>query len=90
MQERGDILAERWDRVPERRRPHYRPLQRYRILRLKNLLALSRQETARLFRISESTIARWEQGVGSESDEHDGRRDGGALAAREAPRRRRA
>jgi transposase InsO family protein/DNA-binding transcriptional regulator YiaG len=69
MEERGDILAERWDRIPEGRRPHYRPLQRYRILRLKSLLALSRQATARLFRVSEFTIARWEQRVGSDSDD---------------------
>ena len=27
--EAAEILRERWDRLPERRRPHYRPVQRY-------------------------------------------------------------
>ena len=26
----AELLCERWGRVPERRRPHYRPEQRYR------------------------------------------------------------
>jgi DNA-binding transcriptional regulator YiaG len=59
--EAAEILGARWDKVPERHRPHYQPEQRYRILRIRNLLHLSQRETARLFRVSIETIARWER-----------------------------
>jgi len=59
--EAADILAERWQKLPERRRPHYTPEQRYRILRLQDLLVLSNRETARLFSVSANTIARWHE-----------------------------
>lgn len=58
--EAAEILGARWDKVPERHRPHYQPEQRYRILRIRSLLGLSQRETARLFRVSIETIARWE------------------------------
>ena len=61
--EAAQILASRFDKLPERQRPHYSPEARFRILRLKTLLALSTEETARLFRISPGTVARWEQEV---------------------------
>ena len=35
------ILAERWHKIPERRRPHYTPHLRFQILELKSLLGLS-------------------------------------------------
>ena len=63
--EAADILRERWDRLPERRRPHYRPVQRYRILRIRHLLGLSAADTARWFRVSSDTILRWEREVTS-------------------------
>lgn len=59
--EAAEILGARWDKVPERHRPHYQPEQRYRILRIRNLLGLSQPETARMFRVSIETIARWEK-----------------------------
>ena len=68
FQEIGDILAARWDKIPDRRRPHYTPAQRYRILRVKTLLALSQQETARWFRLSRETVARWEVEVTASSE----------------------
>lgn len=37
LQETVDILAARWDKVPDQHRPHYTPEQRYRILRLRDL-----------------------------------------------------
>jgi transposase InsO family protein len=61
------ILAERWQKIPERRRPHYTPHQRFEILQLKSLMALSQKETAQLFAISRSTVARWEQEVAANS-----------------------
>lgn len=55
-----EILAARWEKIPERHRPHYTPEQRFRILRLKKLMVLSQEETARTFQICRMTISRWE------------------------------
>jgi transposase InsO family protein/DNA-binding XRE family transcriptional regulator len=69
--EAAEILGARWDKVPERHRPHYQPEQRYRILRIRNLLGLSQRETAQLFRVSIETIARWEKdGTDTEGEVH--------------------
>src|SRR5664280_2164121 len=46
MREAAGILGARWDKVPERQRPHYVPEQRFRILRIRNFLGLSQRETA--------------------------------------------
>src|SRR5664280_1859212 len=46
MREAAAILGARWDKVPERQRPHYVPEQRFRILRIRNFLGLSQRETA--------------------------------------------
>ncbi len=54
------VLAERWRKVPERKRPHYLPEQRFEILRVKAALVLTAGETARLFAISAGTVHRWE------------------------------
>ena len=69
--EAAEILGARWDKVPERHRPHYQPEQRYRILRIRDLLGLSQRETALLFRVSIETIARWEKdGTDTEGEVH--------------------
>src|ERR1035441_1816168 len=60
MREAAGILGARWDKVPERHRPHYPPEQRFRILRIRSILGLSQRETAVMFRVSTETIARWE------------------------------
>ncbi len=69
--EAAEILGARWDRVPERHRPHYHAEQHYRILRIRNLLGLSQRETAQMFRVSIETIARWEKnGTDTEGEVH--------------------
>lgn len=55
-----EILATRWGKIPERHRPHFSPEARFRILRIKALLAWSADETASTFRLSTGTILRWE------------------------------
>ena len=60
MREAAGILGARWDKVPERHRPHYAPEERFRILRIRSFLGLSQRETAVMFRVSTETIARWE------------------------------
>jgi putative transposase len=68
MREAAGILGERWDKVPDRHRPHYAPEQRFRILRIRGFLNLSQRETAGLFRVSTETIARWEMEAMSADD----------------------
>jgi transposase InsO family protein/DNA-binding transcriptional regulator YiaG len=60
MREAAAILGARWEKVPERQRPHYGPEQRFRILRIRSFLGLSQRETAAMFRVSPETVARWE------------------------------
>src|SRR5664279_3721174 len=60
MREAAEILGARWDKVPERQRPHYGPEHRFRILRIRTFLGLSQRETAAMFRVSVETVARWE------------------------------
>jgi len=59
--ELSEILASRWDKIPDKKRPQYTPEQRYRILSLKKLFVSSAEETAKRFRVSAETIARWER-----------------------------
>jgi transposase InsO family protein len=68
LRESLSILGSRWDKLPDRQRPHYPPEARFRILRLRALLALSAQETARTFRVSTTTVLRWEQEAAAEPD----------------------
>lgn len=65
LREALDLIGERFDKIPGRRRPHYSPNQRFRILQLKHLLGLTQEQTARLFRVSLGTIGDWEVTVGS-------------------------
>jgi transposase InsO family protein len=60
------IIGARFDKLPERKRPHYTPHQRWRILEIRRLLAFSADETATLFRVSAGTILRWELEAGRE------------------------
>src|SRR3989304_7606011 len=78
------ILAERWQKVPERRRPHYTPHLRFQILELKALLALPQKETAQLFAIATTTVARWEQEVAA----NPGKETVGSLVRPNPPVRR--
>src|SRR5450830_1590915 len=68
MREAAGILGARWDKVPERHRPHYAPEERFRILRIRSFLGLSQRETAEMFRVSTETIARWEVEAGADRE----------------------
>jgi len=78
------IVGERWQKVPERRRPHYTPQLRFQILELKSLLGLSQKETAQLFAISTNTVGRWEQEVAT----NPGKETVGSLVKPNPPVRR--
>src|SRR5450830_1286303 len=68
MREAAGVLGARWDKGPERQRPHYLPVQRFRILRIRSFLGLSQRETAEMFRVSTETIARWEVEAGADRE----------------------
>ena len=61
LREGLSLLGSRWDKIPERQRPHYTPEARFKIVRLKTLLALSAEETAHIFRVFVTTVLRWEK-----------------------------
>ena len=69
----AEILAARWDKIPDKRRPQFAPEMRYRILRIKKLLALSAEETARSFRVTPGTVSRWEREIASEQPDAERR-----------------
>ena len=60
LQEIARILGQRWDKILPKNRPHYTPCQRFAILRIKRLLALSPEDAAHLFRVSPTTISEWQ------------------------------
>jgi hypothetical protein len=68
FQEALDVNRTRWQKLPERQRPHHPPESRFRILRLMQLWALSQEETARIFGVSTSTIARWQAELAKDPD----------------------
>ncbi len=53
------IKNDRLGRVPPRRRPHYRPTDRMRILQLKAARGWSSHQSAEVFAVTEDTIAMW-------------------------------
>jgi transposase InsO family protein len=55
-----ELLGARLDKLPPRQRPHYTPVQRFRIIQIKSLLGLAQDEIAQLVRVSVATIAGWE------------------------------
>jgi putative transposase len=59
LRETVELLGARIDKLPPRQRPHYTPVQRFRILQLIQLAGLSREEAAKLFRIALNTLSDW-------------------------------
>ena len=62
------IKDDRFARVPPRRRPHYGPIQRMRILKLKAARGWSSSQVARVFAVTEETIASWLKRVDEEGE----------------------
>jgi transposase InsO family protein len=61
FEELAALLGERWDKIPDRRRPHYTPEQRFRIVRIRRILHLSARDTARAVRVSPDTVYEWDR-----------------------------
>jgi transposase InsO family protein len=60
-----EVLGARLDKIPDRHRPYFTPVQRFQILEIKSLLGWNRDLTARLFRVCSNTITNWEEHVDS-------------------------
>jgi hypothetical protein len=56
-----EILSSRLAKIPDRRRPHYSPWHRFRILELKSLLGWSREVAAQVFLVCSNTLFNWER-----------------------------
>jgi putative transposase len=59
LREAADLLGARLDKLPARRRPHFTPVQRFRVLQLMQLAGLSLEEASKLFRVSIATLSDW-------------------------------
>jgi hypothetical protein len=53
LREELGIKDDRWERSPSRRRPHYTPMQRMRILQLRAARGRTIEKTARVFLLDE-------------------------------------
>jgi transposase InsO family protein len=62
-----DILSARFRKIPEKRRPHYSPAQRFRALEIRSLLGWSRDLAARVFLVCSNTISNWERSADAPS-----------------------
>jgi len=56
-----DILGARFAKIPEHRRPYYSPVQRFRILEIRNFLGWNAKETAKTFLVCPHTVLNWER-----------------------------
>ena len=57
LEEELEIKDARWARLPARRRPHYGPIQRMRILKLRAACGWTVAQTAERFILTDETIA---------------------------------
>jgi len=68
LKEELEIKDARWSRLPSRRRPHFTPTQRMRILQLKAARGWSCGQAARAFMIDEQTMRSWLRRVDEEGE----------------------
>ena len=68
LKEELAIKDARWGRVPSRRRPHFTPIQRMRILQLKAARSWSCEQAAHMFMIDEQTLRSWLRRVDQEGE----------------------
>ena len=59
LREELGIKDSRWERSHSRRRPHYTPIQRMRILQLRAARGWTLDKAARVFLVDEQTLFEW-------------------------------
>ena len=68
LREELDLKDSRWIRLSPRRRPHYTPVQRMRILQLKAARNWSCEQTAEALLLDEQTLKSWLRRIDEEGD----------------------
>jgi transposase InsO family protein len=68
LKEELDIKDSRWSRLSSRRRPHYMPIERMRILQVKAARGWSREQAASVFLIDKQTLRSWWRRVDEDGD----------------------
>jgi hypothetical protein len=68
LKEELDIKDARWSRLSSRRRPHYTPIERMRILQVKAARGWSREQASAVFLIDEQTMRSWLRRVDEEGE----------------------
>ncbi len=68
LKEELEIKDARWSRLPSRRRPHYTPIQRMRILQVRAGRGWSCEQAAQAFMIDEQTMRSWLRRVDEEGE----------------------
>jgi transposase InsO family protein len=68
LKEELAIKDGRWSRVPSRRRPHFTPIQRMRILQVKAVRGWSCEQAADTFMLDEQTLRSWLRRVDEEGE----------------------
>lgn len=69
LQEELAIKDARWGRLSSRRRPHFSPIQRMRILQLRAARGWTCEQVAQVFMIDEQTLRSWLRRVDEEGEE---------------------
>jgi hypothetical protein len=59
LREELSIEDGRWESAPRRRRPHYTPIQRMRILQLRCARGWTLEKTSRVFLLDDQTLLGW-------------------------------
>jgi len=68
LKEELAIKDARWGRLPSRRRPHFTPIQRMRILQVKAARGWSCEQAAEAFMIDEETMRSWLRRIDEEGE----------------------
>ena len=68
LREELDLKDSRWIRLSPRRRPHYTPVQRMRILQLKAARNWSCEKAAEALMLDEQTLKSWLRRIDEEGD----------------------
>jgi transposase InsO family protein len=68
LQEELQIKDSRWSRLSSRKRPHYTPIQRMRVLQLKAARGWSYEQAAVVFVVDEQTLKSWLRRIDEEGE----------------------
>ena len=68
LREELEIKDSRWSRLSSRKRPHYTPIQRMRVLQLRAARGWSYEQAAAVFVVGEQTLKPWLRRIDEEGE----------------------